>query len=317
MSVELQDLRVFVAVASQGSFRRAAGMLFQAQPSISARISALERVVGTELFHRGTRGVRLTPAGEALLPYAQRCISLAEEAVFVARAGDQVSRFHIAIPATFSATVIPFALKALEGLPLRVSCYNAHTHEVIQLVVDGVASVGFVLPSPVPAGIVLDTLFVDPVVCVCGRHHTLASAGRVKIEDLAGSQLAVNAWGDGAAAFLQLLADVRFPEQAIRTVSPAETAAILARNHDHVSFLTSSTVRDDLANGALILVQVEDLPDWGVPVALAYRERDFDQPAVQALLADPTLHAQSQGHPADLRRPAAAGTDAYGLTTPG
>jgi LysR family carnitine catabolism transcriptional activator len=72
--MERRHLEYFLAVAESGSFTRAAAMLTIAQPSLSHSIAALERELGSELFERLGRGVKLTPAGEALLEPARRAL---------------------------------------------------------------------------------------------------------------------------------------------------------------------------------------------------------------------------------------------------
>ena len=86
MAIELADFALFLEVAQQSSFSRAASALRMAQPSVSARMAGLERSVGQELFARSARGVTLTAAGRALEPYARRCVALAEEGRQAARA---------------------------------------------------------------------------------------------------------------------------------------------------------------------------------------------------------------------------------------
>ncbi|WP_238429028.1 LysR family transcriptional regulator [Frankia nepalensis] len=73
MDVHVRDLRYFVAVAEEQSFTRAASQrLFISQPALSKQIRQLERSLRTTLFERKGRTLRLTPAGEALLPHARR-----------------------------------------------------------------------------------------------------------------------------------------------------------------------------------------------------------------------------------------------------
>lgn len=73
MDVHVRDLRYFVAVAEEQSFTRAAShRLFISQPAVSKQIRQLEQSLGAALFDRDRRTVRLTPAGEALLPLARR-----------------------------------------------------------------------------------------------------------------------------------------------------------------------------------------------------------------------------------------------------
>ena len=78
--VELRQLHSFVTVAELGNFTRAAETLHVAQPSLSQQIRALERELGTALFERTSRRVRLTPAGESLLPHARRALAAVEDA---------------------------------------------------------------------------------------------------------------------------------------------------------------------------------------------------------------------------------------------
>jgi len=74
------DLRVFAAVARHGGMNRAAAALNTVQSNVTAKVRALEEELGTALFERHSRGVSLTPAGERLLPYADRAAQLLEDA---------------------------------------------------------------------------------------------------------------------------------------------------------------------------------------------------------------------------------------------
>jgi DNA-binding transcriptional LysR family regulator len=74
MDVHVRDLRYFVAVARELHFTRAAETLYVSQPALSKQIRALERQLRVTLFERDHGNVRLTRAGEALLPYAERMV---------------------------------------------------------------------------------------------------------------------------------------------------------------------------------------------------------------------------------------------------
>lgn len=74
--VHVRDLRYFVTVAEELHFTRAAERLYVSQPALSKQIRALERQLGAELFRRDRRGVALTEAGAALLPYAERVLAV-------------------------------------------------------------------------------------------------------------------------------------------------------------------------------------------------------------------------------------------------
>ncbi len=83
--MDIQELKYFCAVASEGSLSRAAQKLHYAQSNLSTKIIQLEQELGSPLFYRNNRGVTLTPKGELLLKYATKLINLADETVIAVR----------------------------------------------------------------------------------------------------------------------------------------------------------------------------------------------------------------------------------------
>lgn len=73
--LQCNQLRCFVAVAGERHFGRAAARLNMTQPPLSRQIQQLEHALGLQLLERGPHGVRLTPAGRAFLPEAERLLS--------------------------------------------------------------------------------------------------------------------------------------------------------------------------------------------------------------------------------------------------
>ena len=73
--MDIQTLRIFVAVAREGNLSRAADKLALTQPAVSLQIKGLQAATGLTLFTRGAQGMNLTRDGAALLPLAERVLS--------------------------------------------------------------------------------------------------------------------------------------------------------------------------------------------------------------------------------------------------
>jgi DNA-binding transcriptional LysR family regulator len=111
--MEFRHLRYFVAVAEEASFTRAAARLHMAQPPLSTQIRRLEELIGVELFDRSRRAIRLTAAGQALLPEARRLLAERERALAVVRraGAGEVGRLDIGFIPSASNNALPPILR--------------------------------------------------------------------------------------------------------------------------------------------------------------------------------------------------------------
>ena len=116
---DVKQLRVLKAVADHGSFSAAADALSYTQPAISQQIAALEKRAGTTLVDRGSRGVRLTDAGRALVDHAEVVIArlAAAEAELEAIAGIRGGRVRLASFPTAGASLLPPARRRFQRAP--------------------------------------------------------------------------------------------------------------------------------------------------------------------------------------------------------
>jgi DNA-binding transcriptional LysR family regulator len=115
--MNLEQLRSFVEVARLGHFTRASESLHLAQPSLSRQISTLERELGAELFQRARGNISLTPAGETLLPRAQRMLAEAESIreEMGELAGLRRGRVRLGAPPTLCISLVAEALSAFRA----------------------------------------------------------------------------------------------------------------------------------------------------------------------------------------------------------
>jgi DNA-binding transcriptional LysR family regulator len=81
MDLDTTLLRAFVTVVRSGSINRAAALLGRTQPALSLQVRKLEERLGQTILQRSPRGITLTKAGEALLPYAERIVALTDQVI--------------------------------------------------------------------------------------------------------------------------------------------------------------------------------------------------------------------------------------------
>jgi len=166
--VEFRHLRYFAAVAETLNFGRAAARLHISQPPLSRQIQALEQDLGTRLFTRGTRGVRLTAAGRALLPEARRLLREADALVEGARhlAEGGVGAVRIGFISTASYNVLP---RVLPEFHRRRPGIRLHLHEATSdaqgaLLRELEIDIGLLVPPVVEAGVRYVPLMREPLV---------------------------------------------------------------------------------------------------------------------------------------------------------
>ncbi|HXZ06672.1 MAG TPA: LysR substrate-binding domain-containing protein [Paraburkholderia sp.] len=105
--MDLAALTIFRAVVRENGVTRAAAKLNRVQSNVTTRIKQLEEQLGTELFIRDGRRLVLTPAGETLLPYAERLLALADEARHALRENRPRGRLRLGTMESVAASRLP------------------------------------------------------------------------------------------------------------------------------------------------------------------------------------------------------------------
>jgi DNA-binding transcriptional LysR family regulator len=185
--VDLGQLEAFVQVANQRSFSRAAEALFLTQPSVTARIQALERDLGERLFERSGRGVRLTEVGSVFLPHAERVLQALNEGrdAIDALRNLQSGSLILASATTVSTYILPTVLKAFRSrFPrVEVSVRTGRSEQVLQMLLQDEAQVGLVR-AVYHQDIETKGLIEDELILVANSEDELASEGSATVEQL-------------------------------------------------------------------------------------------------------------------------------------
>jgi DNA-binding transcriptional LysR family regulator len=177
--MELNELRIFLAVAHAGGVTRAAEQLNYVQSNVTARIRQLEESLGVPLFHRRSRGMLLTSHGEQLRGYAERIVQLALEAEQAVREQGEVGgRLVIGSVESTAAVRLPELLAQYHQLYPQVElCLKTATSEetlqrLLDYQVDG-AFVGFQASHP---DLTTDKAFDEEVVLVTAQGTSVPEA---------------------------------------------------------------------------------------------------------------------------------------------
>jgi len=191
-SMLLTHLESFIEVARTGNVSRAAQTLFLTQPAVTARLKSLESDLGIELFVRSARGMKLTDAGRAFLPYAQRTLGLVTEGRQVIadlREGATGDLIIGAAPAV-STYLLPTILKTFRSAypNVRLGVKTGHTEEVLEMVLRQEVNVGLGRPVRHPE-VELIPVFDDELLLVVSRRHPFAARTRVRMDELATERL--------------------------------------------------------------------------------------------------------------------------------
>ena len=190
----LLRLRIFAAIAEQGSYSAAAASQSLSQPTVSFHVRALERAFGTRLLVYRGRRVHLTEAGQALYRLAQRTVRDAEElSAYIAdlRAG-RAGRVRLGASIAFEQAfffqdvVAPFQRAHPDGeLVLRFG----HSVRMTEAVRAREVDLAYVMRWHVPTDVRYTRLHESRFVFFVADHHPLAGIRRPSIEDIAGAGL--------------------------------------------------------------------------------------------------------------------------------
>src|SRR6186997_348956 len=269
------QITAFVETARRQSVSRAAEALFISQPALTARLKGLEADLGAELFVRGPRGMRLTDAGNAFLPYAVRSLETLTDGRMQVNALERggAGRLTIGAAPAVSTYVLPALLKRFsEGYPrVSVSVRTGHSEEILDLVLRE-------LQHP---DIVSTPLYEDRLILVVEPGHPFAGEDKIRMKDLADEQLVqfdrTSSYHDLTSA---LFVTAGVSPASRMELDNIDAAKKMVEQGFGVALLPQTSVADELEAGTLAEVEVVDASPVRRKI-VAITRRDAGPPAGQ------------------------------------
>jgi DNA-binding transcriptional LysR family regulator len=185
--MDLGELQVFLTVAKEGSFSRAAERLYRTQPAVSLAIRKLEDSLGQPLFVRGARPVRLTDAGTLLQEYAERLLNLREEVKKGLMELEGLKRGELALGVNESSihALLPPLAKFREAHPgVQVRLHRMFSRDIPHEVMNYRLDLGAVSFIPRDAQLQATEILKDELTFVVPPKHPLAKRREVNVDEL-------------------------------------------------------------------------------------------------------------------------------------
>lgn len=249
------QLEGFVETARQRNLSRAAEALHVTQPALTARLKSLEAELGSQLFERRHTGMRLTAAGHAFLPYAERSLAAIDEGrrLITEHVSGSLGQLAIGTAPAVGAYVLPGLLvrytKRFPGV--RLSVQTGHSEEIVEAVAGGALDIGLIRELHHPA-VETRVLYEDELILVVPPEHEFARESVLDLVRLADATLILF---DRTSSYYDLT-NATFRAAGI---SPRSTIALdnidaakqMVRQGLGVAFLPHTAIAADVARGTI------------------------------------------------------------------
>jgi DNA-binding transcriptional LysR family regulator len=279
--IQLVQVEGFLEVARRGSVSRAAEALFITQPTLTARLHTLERELGTPLFLRTPHGMRLTDAGRAWIPFAERALRALVDGRDALQQVLSASAGHLMIAAApaVSTYVLPALLEQFVAVHPRVevSVRTGHSEQVVDLVLRDEVQIGLGREIRHP-DLELRPFHTEVLVLVCAPDHPFTRRSDIAMADVAQQKLimfdrASSYYEIAQGAFLSAGVKLR----GLMELDSIEAAKKMVERGLGVALLPSSAVAREVESKTLRVVNMKDAPPMHNTI-VAYRRRDAGEP---------------------------------------
>src|SRR5262245_1839151 len=261
--MELYPLHVFLTVATEKSFSRAADKLLRTQPAVSLSLQRLETELGEKLIERSAKDLVLTDAGRTVLECARRFENLRQEMDNAIAELRDKSAGTLAIGANESATL--YLLQHIQEFrrlypKVKVRVRRSLSSKIPAELVDGNLELGVISYDAKDERLISTVIYTDSLTFVVSPQHRLAGRKQVSISDL-GSEtfIAHNVVSPYREVVLREFEQHKVPLRMEIEMPTVETIRRLVQSGQGVAFIPRMCVEQELEQGWLSEVKVKEM----------------------------------------------------------
>ena len=261
--MELYPLQVFLTVAAEKSFSRAAERLLRTQPAVSLALQRLEAELGEKLIDRSAKDLALTDAGQTVLEYARRFESLRLELENALAELRDKSAGRLVIGANESTTL--YLLRHIAEFrrlypKVKVQVRRSLSSKIPVELMDGNLELGVISYDPDDDRLVSTVIYTDSLVFVVSPQHRLAGRKAVSIAELDRETfVAHNVISPYREVVLREFQRHKVPLNMDVEMPTLETIRRLVQSDQGVAFMPRMCVEQELDQGTLCAVRVKEL----------------------------------------------------------
>ena len=263
----LKQIQTFMEVARQGSVSKAAERLFVTQPAVSMHLRQLEEAFGVALFEPHGRGIRLTDAGRAFASSTMRVMAELHEleSLMAEYAGAQKGRIALAVVST-AKYFVPMLLMRFSRLypDIEVRLHIENRESVLGMLERSEADLVIMGRAPRNMTTQAAAFATNPMAIVAAPSHALAGRKNLPFSVLADYAFVMRESGSGTrAAMERLFALHEVPLKVAMEMPSNETIKQAVMAGMGLSFLSLRTLRQELAGGYLVQLDINGMPIVG------------------------------------------------------
>jgi DNA-binding transcriptional LysR family regulator len=261
--MELYPLHVFLTIAAEKSFSRAAERLLRTQPAVSLALQRLETELGEKLIDRSAREMVLTDAGRTVLDYARRFESLSQELENSLAELRDKSAGRLVIGANESTTLylLPHIGAYRRLYPkVKVQVRRSLSSKVPAELIDGNLELGVISFDPRDERLISTVIYTDSLVFVVSPQHRFADRESVSITEMdMETFIAHNVISPYREVVLREFQRHKVPLNMDVEMPTVETIRKLVQSNQGVAFMPRMCVGPELEQGTLRAVKVDEL----------------------------------------------------------